>query len=316
MSSYAPGVEDYRRACKVACHGLSAFERSRTGDLAQQREWYLGLFRAFPIPRPKGIVVRDDAVVLSTHEIPLRVYRNHDAGEREPCILYAHGGGFVSGSLEAADSIAADLAARLRLTVITFHYRLAPEHPHPAATEDCYHAVLHLVGHAASFGIDPARVIFAGESCGGSFAAGVSLWSRDHGGPQLFAQVPINPVFDVHRWARREVTDCPEEFQGEMHHYTSNYLSGRYDLLPQYASPLHATDFSGLPPAFIWAAGADPLRLEARDYADKLRAAGVPVRLHIHEGVVHGCHRARGHYLFAAQAFDVLCEGIEELLRR
>jgi acetyl esterase len=315
MSSYAPGVEDYRRACRVACYGLTSAERIKHPQ-AQQREWFLNLFRAFPIPLPKEIVVRDDVITTPTHEIPLRIYRTRDAGDRESCILYAHGGGFLSGSLEAADSIAADLAVRLKLTVITFHYRLAPEFPHPAATEDCYQAVLSVVERAASFGIDPARVIFAGESCGGSFAAGVSMWSRDHGGPQLFAQVSINPVFDVHRWARREVTDCSEDFQAEMHHYTSNYLLGRYDLLPQYASPLLADDFSRLPPSFIWAAETDPLSVEARAYGDKLRAAGVPVRVHIHPGVVHGCQRARGHYLFAAQAFDALCEGIEELLQR
>jgi acetyl esterase len=314
MASYAPGVEDYKRACRLACRDLDSSEWHKY-EFAQQREWYLSLFRAFPIPRPEGITVRDDAIATATHHIPLRIFRRREAGDREDCIVYAHGGGFVNGALEASDSIAADLAARLGITVITFHYRLAPEFRHPAALEDSYQAVVSVIERATAYGIDPRRVIFAGESCGGSFAAGVAMWARDHGGPRLLAHVPINPVFDLHRWARKEVTDCPEDFQIEMHHYTSNCLGGRYDLLPGYASPLLATDFSQLPPAFIWAAATDPLSLEAQQYAAKLRAAGVPVRLHIHEGVVHGCQRARGHYAFAAEAFETLCVGLEELLR-
>ncbi|MFY2557164.1 alpha/beta hydrolase [Corallococcus terminator] len=315
MANYAPGVEDYKRACQRACEGVDSAEFYKY-RFSQQRQWYLNLFRAFPIPRPANIVVRDDAVVTPTHEIPLRIYRSRTAGAHEPCILYAHGGGFVNGALEASDSIAADLADRLGLTVITLHYRLAPEFRHPAALEDCYQALVAVAEQAASHGIDPARIVFAGESCGGSFAAGVSMLSRDRGGPRLFGQVPINPVFNLHRWARREVEDCSEEFQVEMHHYTSNYLGSNMELLPEYASPLLAKDLSGLPPAFIWAVESDPLSKEAKAYAERLRAAGVPAECHIHEGVVHGCLRARGHYTFASEAFDTLCEGFRALLGR
>ena len=313
MSSYAPGVEDYKRACQLACQNVDSSQFYKY-KFEQQREWYLNLFRAFPIPRPPGIVVRDDVIAMASHEIPLRIFRAKDASGPEPCIVYAHGGGFVNGDLEASDSIAADLASRLNLTVVTLHYRLAPEFRHPAALEDCYDTVVAVVERAASYGIDPRRVIFAGESCGGSFAAGVSLLARDKGGPRLLGQVPINPVFNLHRWARKEMVDCSEDFQIEMHHYTSNYLGDRFDILPEYASPLLATDFSELPPAFIWAAESDPLSEEARDYAARLQAAGVPARVHIHKGVVHGCLRARVHYLFAAELFETLCDGIEALL--
>lgn len=314
MAKLEPGVDDYVRACRASCGGLSSSERTKY-PLHKQREWYLALFRAFPIPRPPGIVTRDEFIAMPDYEIPLRIYRDRDAGAREACIIYAHGGGFVSGTFEAADSIAADLAARLGVTVVTFQYRRAPEHRHPAAIEDCYQTVLHVIRHAVSFGVDPSRVIFSGESCGGSFAAGVAMWARDHDGPPLLGHVPVNPVFDLHRWARREVHDCSVDYQEEMHHYTSSYLGGRYDVLPSYASPLLASDFSRLPPAFVWAAGEDPLRLEALAYGDKLRAAGVPVKVHIHDGVVHGCQRGRNHYKFAAEAFEVLCKGFEWILQ-
>ncbi|HEX2582374.1 MAG TPA: alpha/beta hydrolase [Dongiaceae bacterium] len=309
--AYAPGIEDYKRICAEI--DPPDFYRH---SYFNQRSFYLDLFRAFPIPRPRSVHVRDDALVLADHQIPLRIFRRHDAGDAlTPCIIYAHGGGFINGNLEASDSIAADLADRLRLTVITLHYRLAPEYRHPAALEDCYSTLEWIAERGdALYRIDPRRILFAGESCGGNFAAAVALLSRDRNGPKLFGQVPINPIFDLHRWAFWEATEYPQDAQVEMNHYTHHYLNGQRDYMKCYASPLLADSLEDLPPAFLWAAECDPLADEARAFAARLAAARVPCELHIEKGVVHGCLRARRHYGFAARGFENLVSGIARLL--
>jgi acetyl esterase len=309
MKNMSQDLEKYKKICEEIdpSEGKSS--------IYEQRESYLNLFRAFPVTRPQRIVAFDDSVATTSHIIPMRIFRTKEAGDCEPCIIYAHGGGFIAGDLEASDSIAADLADRLNVTVITFHYRLSPEFHYPEPLEDCYSVLLSVMERASQYGVNPKRVIFAGESCGGNFAVAISLLTRARSGPRLFALVSINPVFNVHRWARREVDNCPESFSIEMYHYTANYLGDNMDLLPEYASPLLAQDLSGLPPTFIWAAEIDPLCEEAKMFSEKLKSFEVLCQLHIHEGVVHGCLRARHHYTFAAQAFHSLCDGIQNLLK-
>lgn len=309
MTKLAKEVEEYKRICEEID---PAENRS---SICQQRESYLNLFRAFPVSRPQNIVTFDDTVAMASHVIPMRIFSTKETGNCEPCIIYAHGGGFIAGDLEASDSIAADLTNCLNVKVITFHYRLAPESHYPDPLEDCYNVLLHVAKYASKYGVDPKKLIFAGESCGGNFAAAISLLTRDRGGPHLFAQVPINPVFDVHRWARREVENYPEGFLAEMYQYTANYLGKNMEFLPEYASPLLSKDLSGLPPAFIWCAESDPLAEEAKMFSEKLRADGVFCKLHIHKGVIHGCLRARHHYVFASEAFETLCNGIRSLLK-
>ncbi|MCG8425691.1 MAG: alpha/beta hydrolase [Proteobacteria bacterium] len=310
MVNYAPGVEDYIRVCK-AIEPKDTYHYS----IEQQRKNYIDFFRAFPIRKPESILVEEGCIFLDDgHRIPLRFYRRHDVDGTPPCIIYAHGGGYLSGDLEAADSIAADLADRLKVTVATFHYRIAPEHRHPAALEDTYATVQAIAERADFYRIDRNRLLLAGESCGGAFAAGIPLLIRDRGGHQLFGQVPINPILNIHRWALWQATEYPKDAQTEMNHYTSTYLGDNTEELVQYASPLLADDYSGMPRAFIWAAEIDPLADEARLYTERLKDAGVPCSLYIHEGVVHGSMRARQHYTFARKGFDVLVSGIKKLL--
>ena len=308
MSSPASDLAEYKAICNQINPSSNRFSVDRF------REAYLEWFRAFPVPRPPEVETQAYELELPHRRLHLHVHRRRDAPVAEPCLLYAHGGGFVAGALEASESIAADLAATLRITVINFAYRLAPEHPFPAALEDCFEVLCEVATHPGRYGVRADRLLFSGESSGGNFAAALPLYSRDRGGPPLFAQVPINPVFDVHRWARRQVDDCDPMFCDEMAAYTGNYLrSGDFGLAP-YASPLLADDLSGLGPFFIWAVEVDPLCEEAKAFTSRLHAAGVPCHLHIERGIVHGGLRARARYGFAAAGFRRLCDGVRALL--
>jgi acetyl esterase len=308
MSTFASDLAEYKAICNEIDPAIEHVH------IEQQRESYLRLFRAFPVPRPPEVETRARELELPGRRLQLHVHRRRDAPAAEPCLLYAHGGGFIAGGLEASESIAADLAATMRITVVNFTYRLAPEHPFPAALEDCFELLSEIAAHPGRYGARADRLLFGGESCGGNFAAALPLYSRGRGGPALFAQVPINPVFDVHRWARRRVTDCDPGFCDEMATYTGNYLRDGDAGLAPYASPLLADDLSGLGAFFIWAAEIDPLCKEAESFAARLDAAGVPCRLHVERGVVHGSLRARARYDFAAHGFRRLCEGIQALL--
>ncbi|HEU4733004.1 MAG TPA: alpha/beta hydrolase [Kofleriaceae bacterium] len=309
MTSFASDLAEYKRICNEVDPACDQIYVDR------QRVNYLRLFEAFPVPRPAEVETAVHALELPGRTLHLHVHRRRDAvAAEEPCLLYAHGGGFIAGGLEASESIAMDLAAALRITVVNFSYRLAPEHPFPAALEDCHAILCEVAAHPARYGARADRLLFGGESCGGNFAAALPLYARDRGGPRLFAQVPINPVFDVHRWAYREVTDCDPAFCDEMVNYTGKYLHAGDGGLAPYASPLRAGDLSGLGPFFIWAAEIDPLAKESEAFAARLDAAGVACHLHIERGVVHGSLRARARYEFAAAGFRRLCGGIRALL--
>lgn len=306
--TFASELAEYKKICS------EIDPVSEQADIELQRKNYLRLFDAFPVPRPDDVTTRVHELPLPGRTLRLHLHRRDDAPAAEPCLLYAHGGGFIAGGLAASDSMAADIAARLRITVVNFTYRLAPEHPFPAALDDCFEVLTEIATHPDRYGVLSDRLLFGGESCGGNFAAALPLYSRGKGGPVLFAQVPINPVFDVHRWAHRRVTDCDPGFSDEMAGYTANYLRDGDAGLASYASPLLADDLSGLGPFFIWAAEIDPLCREAEAFTARLHAAGVPCRLHVEPGVVHGSQRARARYDFAAEGFRHLCDGIGALL--
>jgi len=301
-------VQAYENVCSRA---VSHLDR-RAFD--ERREGYLALFAAFPLQRSTVAQYQEELLVLESHSIRFRIYRTDKPSRPEVCLIYAHGGGFVSGNLDICDGLAREFADDLGVTVVTFDYRLSPEYPYPAPLDDCFSIVTHLQDNAPSFGINPTSILFSGESCGGNFAPAVAMLLRDRGKQQLAGQIPLNPVFNVHRWAKREVSEGSEGFQAEMQYFTSNYLGAMINVYDAYASPLLAANLVGMPPAFIWAAGQDPLRNEAIEFSDKLNAAGVRSVLRIKPGVVHGCIRARHYYPFAEEVYKEVLDGISNLI--
>ena len=137
-------------------------------------------------PVQTEVETREHAVSHDGVEVPLYVYRR-PSDAIQPCILWIHGGGYIFGS--AQDDRARGIAERLDCTVVSVDYRLAPEHPFPAGSEDCYAALLWVIENAAELCIDPTRVAVGGASAGGGMAAGLALMNRDRGGPELAMQL-------------------------------------------------------------------------------------------------------------------------------
>jgi acetyl esterase len=220
-------------------------------------------------------------------DLPIRIYRPVDAAGPLPALVYFFGGGWALGSIETSDEICRALANAVPCQVITVGYRLAPEHKFPAAVDDCRTAVAWIAAHAAELGVDPDRLAVAGDSAGGNLAAVVTL---DRGGPALAAQVLVYPNTD-HRGDTESMreNDDPAAFnRRSVAWYWGHYLASPDDGRDPRASPLLAEDLTGLPPALVITAEHDPLRDEGERYAERLRAAGVPVIATRYAGVAHG----------------------------
>jgi acetyl esterase len=220
--------------------------------------------------------------------VPVRVYRPSQAAGL-PVAAYFHGAGWVAGNLDTHDRIVRDLAASSGVVMVAVDYRLAPEHPFPAALDDCLGVVRRLLEDGAGLGIDIHRVAVAGDSAGGNLAA-VACQQLRGVGSGIKHQVLVFPVTDG---AGVGATASYREFgEGyflstqDMAFFVRSY-AGQIDPSDIRISPLRAPDLSGLPPATILTAEYDPLRDEAETYADKLREAGVTVTLRRFDGQVH-----------------------------
>lgn len=262
--------------------------------MAGEREAYSRLCRAFTAPRAADLQVTD----VELAEVPVRCYRpgSLPSTVAAPCVLYLHGGGWVVGDLDSHEFITAALAVELGCVVIAVDYRLAPEHPFPAAFDDCV-AVWHaLVAQASWLAVDPQRIVVAGDSAGGNLAAALCLALRDAGQRQPVGQALIYPGLggapDLP--SRTECADAPLLSSRDVDTYLEIYVNRPEHRQSPYAMPLLATDFSGLAPAFIAAAQFDPLSDDSTLYAQRLSDAGVATEFYPGTGLVHGCLRARG----------------------
>lgn len=252
---------------------------------------------SFP-PVTSGAVARPHPVhgfeehVWPGHSGPLHVRLYRGAAQRRSDVLLVlfHPGGFVSADLDGADACMKVLAETCRVNVLAATYALAPAHPFPAAVEDA-HAVLQLaVKQRFKLGWWGTHLFVGGVEAGGNLAAVSALVCRDRGGPKLAGQILVMPMLDasLHCNSMLCAADCPNQqavAQALEHGYRS-YLPNPADRAHPYASPLLATRLAGLPPALVVHAEGDPLSDEARAYADKLEAAGVPVQraaLPLHE---------------------------------
>jgi acetyl esterase len=217
-------------------------------------------------------------------DVPVRLYLPD--GERAlPVLLFFSGGGWVLGSLDAADPICRRLANAASCAVVSVDYRRAPEHPFPAGLEDCYAATLW-IAHGGPHNLDSTRVAVGGLSAGGNLAAAVALLARERGGPRLALQLLVYPPLDHE--ARHDDRGDPFFGPGDVAWCWSHYLADPSDGENPLASPLRAEDLRCLPPALVITAELDPLRDEGELYVERLRDAGVPVELVRVDGVTHG----------------------------
>ena len=221
-------------------------------------------------------------------ELPLRLYR--PASERPlPALLYFFGGGWVLGTIDTADGVSRSLANSSGALVVVVGYRLAPEHPFPAAIDDCYATVRWVAEHAEEIGADPARLAVGGDSAGGNLAAAVALRARADG-PALVGQLLVYPNTDqLADDQSMRAADDPFLFnRHSVGWYRQHYLADPGDAANPLASPLRAESLAGLPPALVITAEYDPLRDQGEAYARRLADAGVQVELSRYPGMAHG----------------------------
>lgn len=222
--------------------------------------------------------------------VPVRLYR---ANTREkglsPLLVYFHGGGWVLGGIESHDGLCRRLAAVSGCAVASVEYRLAPEHPFPAALDDAISALWGIAEMADDLGIDSARIGVGGDSAGGALAAVLALEARDRKGPALAFQLLLYPVCDMsmNMPSHSEFAEGYLLTRNTLKWFRRHYL-GEADPSDWRVSPLQAVDLHELPPALVLTAACDPLRDEGEAYARRLVEAGVPTTIWRVEGMLHG----------------------------
>jgi acetyl esterase len=243
----------------------------------------LELARTFSLGEPTIEI----AQVTDEHvgDIPVRVYVP-DAPTG--VIVYFHGGGFVLGGIEVMDKVARELSQCSGAAVVSVGYRLAPEHPYPAALDDCMAVTRWALANASRFKVGPQTVAVAGESAGGSLAAAVALRLRDEG-LTVAAQVLIYPALDGgNTHPSREAFAGLVISRKQMDYFWEAYSGGRDLSDDPYIAPLRAKRVDGLPPAIVILGGCDVLRDEGRAYAARMRDGGVDVEEICYPGQPHG----------------------------
>jgi acetyl esterase len=242
-----------------------------------------------PLPIIEVADVNDRKIPGPGGDIPVRIFRPREA-EALPVIVYFHGGGFVIGDLDTYDRGCRALAVGADAIVVSVDYRLAPEHPFPAAVEDADAARRWVSTHASELGGDPDRVAVAGDSAGGTLAAVTAVHARNEPQPALRAQLLIYPGTHLGS-ATKSRTEFAGPgyflFESTMQFFEDCYLGAARADNPD-VSPLLASDLSGLPPARLVLPECDPLHDEGMAYAERLTAAGVPTVAAEYTGMFHG----------------------------
>ena len=225
--------------------------------------------------------------------IPLRFYRpigTTDSAAILPVLVYFHGGGWTIGDLDTHDVLCRELCNGSGAAVVSVDYRMGPEHPFPAASDDCLAATSWVRAHATSLGVDATRLAVGGDSAGGNLAAVVAIAARNAGDLPIAFQLLIYPATDQRRQHASHTTNGAGHLltRETIAYYHDHYFDPPAVDLDWRASPLLAEDLSGLPPSLVLTAGFDPLRDEGLDYADRLVAAGSRASYVCFERQIHG----------------------------
>ncbi len=260
----------------------------------QARQALLTMRELAGSPEPVG-KVEDRKLPESAGNVTVRIYTPLGNGPF-PILVYFHGGGFVTGGLNSLDAPCRALVNKIGCLVVSVDYRLAPEHPFPAAVDDAYAATRWGADHAEEIGGDATRLAVGGDSAGGTLAAVVALMARSRGTPKLLYQALLYPNTD----ASMSSASILENGQGygldkdTLVWFYNHYVPHDADRKNPHLSPLWAQDLTGLPPALVITAEFDPLRDEGERYAARLKEAGVPVESTRYDGMIHGFFQMAG----------------------
>ncbi|HEY1738278.1 MAG TPA: alpha/beta hydrolase, partial [Acidimicrobiia bacterium] len=231
----------------------------------------------------------------SADGVPVRVYTPDGGASPKPIVVFIHGGGWTIGSASDYDPLTRVLAVETDAIVVSVDYRLAPEHPYPAAVDDCWAALDWCVAHAGELGADASRIAVAGDSAGGNLSAVLAQRAAERGGPKLALQALIYPVVDCDLERASYVENAKGYFleRDSMHFFFDSYCESAGQRADANVSPLRAANLEqlarqGLAPAVVITAEFDPLRDEGEAYAEALRAAGATVEATRYDGMIHG----------------------------
>ena len=265
-------------------------------DIVARREAMAAFRAAAPTAHFSQLDITEHQYAGQAGSLTLRLYRPQTAAASSAGLIYIHGGGMIMGDLESQDEVMRETATELNIPIASIDYRKAPEHPYPAAPEDCYAGVSWVFENAAALGMDVNNIGLMGASAGGGLALATALMLRDRQGPKLAFLLPIYPMIDDRHntTSSREVVDLGIwDREGSMQAWTW-YLG---DKAPDaYAAPARAEDLSNLPPTYIDVGDLDLFRDENLTLAQRLSAAGVPVEFHLWTGAYHASE------LFAPEA--------------
>jgi acetyl esterase len=224
--------------------------------------------------------------------LPVRIYwPEAHTGAAFPALVYFHGGGFVLCDLDTHDQTCRAITNNVGCVVVSVDYRLAPEHKFPAAAEDAYAATLWVAANAIELDVDARKIAIGGDSAGGNLTAAVALMARDRQIPDIVFQLMVYPVTDLTAMDNESHRANGEGYfltTTAMEWFRDQYLADIADAGHAYASPLRASDLSGLPPALVITAEFDPLRDEGEAYGVRLRDSGVDAAVSRYDGVFHG----------------------------
>lgn len=250
--------------------------------------------------------------------LSVRIYVPHHLRGPLPVTVFYHGGGFVFGSLRSHDGPCRLLAHQAGCILVAVDYRLAPEHPFPAAVEDAMLAFDWVAEHAEELHGDPDRIAVCGDSAGGNLSAVVSQLSRDREGPRPCFQLLVYPGMDMtcslpsHLIFDKDLILTAKMIRG----FIDAYVPQGRDLTDPRLSPLHAADLTALPPSLVITAGFDALRDEGRQYTRKLRHAGVPAEHLEYPDLIHGFFNMSGVVDRARQALEQMAAALRRELQR
>ncbi|WP_322410194.1 alpha/beta hydrolase [Microbacterium invictum] len=267
----------------------AATRRTRLPDVS--RPWIRSLLRAgirvLPVPRRDGVEV----VPIRIAGQRARVYRPR-ARVGDAALLWVHGGGLLIGDARQDERLCAETARDLGIVVVSLNYRLAPEHPFPAAHEDVHAGWRWVQSHAVDLGVERARIVIGGESAGGGLAAGLVQRIRDEAGVQPIGQWLFAPMIDDGTAADRTLDEIDHPVWNNRFNRAgwTAYLGDRAGgaNVPRYAAPARAVDVAGLPPTYLAVGDIELFFPEVREFARRLSAAGVPTTLDVVPGGPHG----------------------------
>ena len=281
---------------------------------ARARKAYAASWSVMQAPGGDVASVVDAQIDGPGGALPLRIYRGQgtDANAKLPCLLFLHGGGWVIGSLDSHDRLCRRLANGAGICVVAVDYRLAPEHPFPAALDDAAAALSWIATQAQALRIDEKRIAVGGDSAGGNLAAVLALMAREGSVPTLVHQMLLYPALDLTASSDsyRRITSGLPLTAATMAYFIDHYTPHAQDRLDWRASPLRATSLLGVASALLLTVAHDPLCDEGQAYAQRLDQAGVRVT-HIHcNDQMHGV-LSQGRMVAAGAA---LTEGLCRLL--